>query len=464
MAYIPEGQTPTIFDVSYDNKIPQRELTDFVVTRGDEKVSICALDDPSQRHGEIVARGTLQKDNGRKTLKVISAPLKEWCIEYAQNPFLWVRTNDVWYRLLKPAKEYTRTHETARRRFELCARIFILGTTLTPTECTYKLFAQLLSGTYLKMKAYSEKELLMERDFILAQIKNLGNESLSAIPFVKELRDKKSTSGKKNSSSTKKKDPSSSNGSITVSVNGSSEVKQWQSAGKLDKEGTAKLLKRLDKTIQQLSKHKYAYPFLEPVNPVREQCPDYLVRIKKPMDYGTIRKRLEKSLYSNPEEIAIDMRQVKANCCQYNGEDHQFSQWAVELCNKFEVMATNAEESELSIMSKRLAKKRKASDSLPPSGKPKKVIKSSKKSNKNSPDPSVTGSPSKDDDSTGSKLCARSESQKCERVQISGSKYCSDECGLIVAQQRIEELNKAGFSVDDFIKQNVTKALVHSRS
>ncbi|PXF42781.1 Transcription factor GTE10 [Gracilariopsis chorda] len=464
MTYIPESQTPTLFDVSYDNKIPQRELTDFVVARGDDKLSICALDDATSHQQPVVARGTLLADNGRDTIKVISAPLKEWCIEYAQTPYLWVRTSDVWYRLLKPAKEYARTHETARRRFELCSRIFILGTTMNPSECTYKLFVQLLSGTYGKMKAYSEKELLLEKDFILAQIKNLRNESLSDIPFVRELREKKPLNGKRTATTSKKKDPSSSNGSISVSTNGNSEVKHWTPSAKLDKDGKAKLFKRLDKIVLQITKHKYAFPFLEPVDPVREQCPDYLVRVKKPMDYGTIRKRLEKGAYDSLDDVAADVRQIKINCCQYNGEDHQFSRWAIELSNKFEVMAANAEDAELASMNKRLSKKRKASDALPPTGKQKKNGKAAKKTVKSSPDPSVTGSPSKDDVSTGSKLCARSESQSCERIQLAGSKYCSDECGLIVARQRIEELNKAGFSVDDYIKQHVTKALVHSRS
>ncbi|KAI0566476.1 Bromodomain containing protein [Gracilaria domingensis] len=464
MSFIAENQTPTIYNVSYDNKIPQRELNDFVVSRGDEKVSICALDHSAKNHADIVARGTLVADNGSKTVKVISAPLKEWCIEYSQNPSLWVRTNDVWYRLLKPAKEYSRTHETARRRFELCSRIFILGTTMSPSECNYKLFVQLLSGTYLEMKAYSEKELLMEKDFILAQIKNLGNKSLSSIPFVKELRDKKSNNGKKSSSSSKKKDPSSSSGSISISTNGNGEVKPWVPSSRLDKEGHTRLMKKLDKIIHQISKHKFAYPFLAPVDPVREQCPDYLERVKRPMDYGTVRKNLDKGLYASLEDVARDIRQVKINCCQYNGDDHQFSQWAIELCNKFEAMAASAEETELNTMNKRLAKKRKASDALPPTGKSKKNGKGSKKTAKTTPDPSVSGSPSKDDDSTGSKLCARSESQSCERIQTAGSKYCSDECGLIVARQRIEELTKAGFSVDDYIMHHVTKALVHSRS
>lgn len=314
------------------------------------------------------------------------------------------------------------------------------------------------------MKAYSEKELLLEKDFILAQIKNLGNESLSSIPFVKELREKKPLNGKRSSSNSKKRDPSSSNGSISVSTNGNSEAKQWTPSGKLDKDGKAKLFKKLDKIIQSLSKNKHAFPFLEPVDPVREQCPDYLVRVKKPMDYGTIRKRLEKGAYDNLADVAADVRQIKINCCQYNGDDHQFSRWAIDLCNKFEVMAANAEDSELSSMTKRLSKKRKASDALPPTGKPKKSGKAAKKTVKSSPDPSITGSPSKDDVSTGSKLCARSESQACERIQLAGSKYCSDECGLIVARQRIEELDKAGVPVADYIKQHVTKALVHSRS
>jgi hypothetical protein len=38
-----------------------------------------------------------------------------------------------------------------------------------------------------------------------------------------------------------------------------------------------------------LSKHTYAWIFLEPVDPIKLNIPDYLDIIKKPMDFGTIK-------------------------------------------------------------------------------------------------------------------------------------------------------------------------------
>ena len=40
--------------------------------------------------------------------------------------------------------------------------------------------------------------------------------------------------------------------------------------------------------MQQMLNHKYAVPFLQPVDPVRDGAPDYFTRIKHPMDLGTI--------------------------------------------------------------------------------------------------------------------------------------------------------------------------------
>ena len=465
--YTPENETPNHFDLSHDDDgVPQRELSDFIVTRGDDKISICSLDDSKNSNRNVIARGTVSASG--KSLKIISAPLIEWCIEYGQTPHLWVRSAQVWYRLAKPAKEYSRTHDLARRRFELCSRIYILATTMPTSECTYKFFTQLLAGPYEKMKGYSEKELLMEKDFILAQIKNLNEVAIADIPFVKELKEKKGGKSKSSNSTSKKKENTQITTVIGISnANGTSpNLSQWSSSGKLDKEGSSRLLKRLEKAVSQLYKSKLSWPFRNPVDPQNDECPDYLERIKRPMDYGTIKSKLEKGLYKAPIEVAQDVRQIAANCKQYNGDGHQFTLWANELEQKFENLIRSGEEAEIAAMAKRSAKKRRNSD-LPPSGKnSNKKAKTSKKDSKtNSPalSPSVS-TPSKDEENTNGKLCARSSTDGCGKVQLVDSKYCSDECGMIVARQRISELSKAGFSIDDYVRSFITKALVHSRS
>lgn len=462
--YVSEKETPSAYNLSYDDEnIPQRELTDFVVTTADHKISICSLDDRRPTDGPVIARGSVLA-NG-KSLRVVTAPLIEWCIEYGNTPHLWVRSAAVWYRLTKPAKEYSRTHELARRRFELCSRIFILGTTMSPKETTYAMITSLLQAPYLKMKGYSERELLSEKEFILAQVKNLNDPALAAMTFIKELRDKQPGTGKK-SSLTKK----NSSGSLSIgSAAAPSYLGAWVPSGNLDREGNARLLKRAEKALNQIYKQKNAWPFREPVNPKTDGCPDYLERIQTPMDYGTIKAKFTKGEYSNALDAAKDVRQVAANCCEYNGNSHEFAIWATDLEQKFENLLRGGEDAELAAMKKRVAsKKRKASD-LPPSGKGsgKKAAKIARKDSKAS---SLDVSPSRDsstkdtESSSGQRQCARTNPQVCEKFQVAGSKYCSDECGLIVARKRVAEMSKAGYSVEEYVKSCLRKALIHGRS
>lgn len=462
IGFTSERDTPSSFNLSYDDEhVPQRELTDFVVTAGDDKISICALDDRRPGSSDVVARGSVVA-NG-KSLKIESAPLIEWCIEYGQKPHLWVRSAKVWYRLTKPAKEYAKTHELARRRFELCSRIFILATTMAPNECTYKLFQQLLSGPYGKMKGYSEKELLSEKDFILAQIKNLDDPFVSDMAFVKELREKK-VAGSKKSSATSKKSTAAS-----ASAGSPSFLGAWVPSGNLDKDGNTRLLKRAEKVVNQLYKHKNAYPFREPVNPLKDGCPDYLERISHPMDFGTMKKKFGKGVYASALEVAKDVRLMAKNCRDYNGDHHEFAMWATEMEHKFENLIRGGEDAEVAAMNKRMtSKKRKASD-LSPSDKGTGKKSTPKIARKGSKASSLDVSPSresstKDDDSSGQRQCARINPEACENFQVAGSKYCSDECGLMVARIRVEEMSRAGYSVDEYIKSSLTKALVHSRS
>ncbi|XP_071084680.1 BRCA2-interacting transcriptional repressor EMSY-like isoform X1 [Haliotis cracherodii] len=56
--------------------------------------------------------------------------------------------------------------------------------------------------------------------------------------------------------------------------------------------------------------------FTQPVDPA--DAPDYYSIVKKPMDFGTIRKKLEGGGYKDHEEFHQDMTLVKENCAVYN--------------------------------------------------------------------------------------------------------------------------------------------------
>lgn len=62
-----------------------------------------------------------------------------------------------------------------------------------------------------------------------------------------------------------------------------------------------------------------AYPFKTPVDTVLYK--DYLLKVKKPIDLGTIKTRLDSGQYTGKlEEYLRDMRQIFANAYTYNAE------------------------------------------------------------------------------------------------------------------------------------------------
>lgn len=698
-----ERDTPPAFDISYDDNVPQRQLTDFTVTRDGDRVSICVLDDQdshknarSLSHPPIVVRGLLTA--GSKTLRVESAPLVEWCIEYStQDPRLWVRSQKVWYKLTKPAKEYAKTHDLARKRFEMCARIYILLTSMEPTECTFKGIAQLLYHPYRTMRGYSERDILNERQFILSQFQMLSDPVIVNSAFVRDLKTKKALSSSKkgsqhsnssnastpplhdgggtatpnfssgspavggynsrnrreNSSSNFKnsqsnntnnthnnhnnltsnssqqqhphahqKDRYNSNSNYRTgrdrdrdrsdcdrdssdhrdhvardrtdrnfdfdrdrnyqrpvhsnarsqshsrsqsrshsrsrsrsrsrspdhntssspfanghgvqsrraptmggnhdlfgSASASGSRNGWEPSTQLDEDMTQRLMKKVEKAVASLMKTRNSYPFKVPVDPERDGCEDYLRRIAKPMDYGTIKKRLEsKSYYKTVPEVVDDVRQVTRNCIQYNGHDHDYSKWAVALLTKFESIVRPAEETELKVRFGSVSgSQNKHSSSGPGAGKKRRAIdsggsktganssgsglkKPAKSARKTSDrtkagksdshaeggsragsddlnvatdainieaDGSGVGMSEGDDDGTETaspKLCFRAQSQACDKPHAPNSKYCSSDCGLIVARERLAELNKTGYNPEEYIRTFITKTLVHSRT
>lgn len=70
-------------------------------------------------------------------------------------------------------------------------------------------------------------------------------------------------------------------------------------------------------------KHQFAWPFHQPVDAKKLNLPDYHKIIKKPMDLGTIKKRLESNYYYSAQECIQDFNTMFTNCYVYNkpGED-----------------------------------------------------------------------------------------------------------------------------------------------
>ena len=59
--------------------------------------------------------------------------------------------------------------------------------------------------------------------------------------------------------------------------------------------------------------------FHEPVDPVKFGIMDYFDIISKPMDLGTVKKKLNHNVYEKAQDFVDDMRLVWSNCYRYNG-------------------------------------------------------------------------------------------------------------------------------------------------
>lgn len=72
----------------------------------------------------------------------------------------------------------------------------------------------------------------------------------------------------------------------------------------------------LSALIDEVIKHQHSWPFLKPVS--ASEVPDYFDVIKKPMDFGKIKSKLNLGDYRTNEQVMKDVELVFYNCDLYN--------------------------------------------------------------------------------------------------------------------------------------------------
>ncbi|KAI5080345.1 hypothetical protein GOP47_0005824 [Adiantum capillus-veneris] len=91
--------------------------------------------------------------------------------------------------------------------------------------------------------------------------------------------------------------------------------------------------------LRQLMQHRWAWPFLQPVDVEGLQLHDYHKIVRRPMDLGTIRSRLEAkdgTGYRHVRELCEDVRLVFRNAMLYNESWTEVHVMAKALLQKFE--------------------------------------------------------------------------------------------------------------------------------
>ncbi|XP_067211550.1 bromodomain-containing protein 2 isoform X9 [Linepithema humile] len=117
-------------------------------------------------------------------------------------------------------------------------------------------------------------------------------------------------------------------------------AQQPQHAGVKGKEKLSDALKSCNDILKELfaKKHSpYAWPFYKPVDAELLGLHDYHEIIKKPMDLGTVKTKMDNRQYKTAHEFASDVRLIFTNCYKYNPPDHDVVSMARKLQDIFEM-------------------------------------------------------------------------------------------------------------------------------
>ncbi|EHK98445.1 putative Bromodomain-containing factor 1 [Glarea lozoyensis 74030] len=93
------------------------------------------------------------------------------------------------------------------------------------------------------------------------------------------------------------------------------------SAAKPKNKKVATELRFCEHVLNEMKKPKhsaYSLPFLEPVDPVALNIPNYFTIIKNPMDLQTVTSNLRNGVYPSAKEFERDVRLIFANCFKFN--------------------------------------------------------------------------------------------------------------------------------------------------
>ena len=95
--------------------------------------------------------------------------------------------------------------------------------------------------------------------------------------------------------------------------------------------------------VQNLKRHALSGPFIQPVDPVALNLPDYLEVVKDPIDLSTVERNLKAGVYNNSQQFANDVRRIWLNAFTYNAHESEMFYITLELATYFEKLFKEAE-------------------------------------------------------------------------------------------------------------------------
>jgi hypothetical protein len=100
--------------------------------------------------------------------------------------------------------------------------------------------------------------------------------------------------------------------------------------------GQEEPIKRMTKIVNAFLARPDSGPFAEPVDWRGLELHDYPEIIKHMMDLGTVKRKLDRGVYTTAFAVAQDIRLVWSNCMSYNAEGSDFWLLAKAFSRRFE--------------------------------------------------------------------------------------------------------------------------------
>lgn len=94
--------------------------------------------------------------------------------------------------------------------------------------------------------------------------------------------------------------------------------------------------------LRRLMKHAKAWPFLAPVDPFEADAPDYYTVIQRPMDLGTVQKKLNDGEYADAAAVLSDIQLTFRNAIEYNPEKSTAHHFAQAMLSVLDTMCTGS--------------------------------------------------------------------------------------------------------------------------
>ena len=96
------------------------------------------------------------------------------------------------------------------------------------------------------------------------------------------------------------------------------------------------VMRKMGKLINYVMSKPDSGPFREPVDWKNLDLFDYPKIVKKPMDLGTVKRKLERGQYQSANDCAADIRLIWTNCKTYNADGSDFYLLAESFSKRFE--------------------------------------------------------------------------------------------------------------------------------